>query len=289
MMPVIQGHRGARGVYPENTLEGFQYLLDQDIQGTEIDINLSAQGDLIIVHDHCTHADLHRDASDHWIVDDRRWIDLDRSQIATINAGAIRPDSDYARRFPRQRILDRAAVPDYVDLVNLLQSHGSPFHLTIEVKHDPGNLKPDLGFYADRVVETLSRHRFDGSLTVQSFNWAMLRAIRERVPNVILGCLSEQQSDINTITGSDGNDWTDGLRIEDFGGSVPAMVREFGAAYWAPYYPDLNVSLVKEAHQCDLQVCTWTVNDVNCMQKLLIWGVDSIISDYPVTLINNLI
>jgi glycerophosphoryl diester phosphodiesterase len=74
--------------------------------------------------------------------------------------------------------------------------------------------------------------------------------------------------------------WTGGLRLADHG-SVPRMVKAAGGATWSPNAGALTEALVREAQSLGLKVVPWTVNEPADMDRLISWGVDGLITDYP--------
>src|SRR5690606_26290919 len=74
--------------------------------------------------------------------------------------------------------------------------------------------------------------------------------------------------------------WTAGMRLADHG-SVPRMVKAAGGRTWSPAAGTLSATLVKEAQALGLRVVPWTVNEPADMERILDWGVDGLITDYP--------
>jgi glycerophosphoryl diester phosphodiesterase len=67
---------------------------------------------------------------------------------------------------------------------------------------------------------------------------------------------------------------------------LPKIIKELGGSAWHPYYKDINKKAVKDAHDNNLPVNVWTVNDEDDMLKMIEYGVDGIMTDYPLTLKN---
>jgi glycerophosphoryl diester phosphodiesterase len=106
--------------------------------------------------------------------------------------------------------------------------------------------------------------------------------VQKEAPEIVTSHLSSQQQTLDTIQAGhrEESPWTAGVRFRDHG-SVPKMVKAAGGGIWSPNYRDLTDALVKEAKGLRLQVLPWTVNDPPDMERLIDWGVDGIITDYP--------
>ena len=69
--------------------------------------------------------------------------------------------------------------------------------------------------------------------------------------------------------------------VDEFRGSIPRMVKQAGGGIWSPYFRDLDRAQLDEAKALGLRVIVWTVNEIPDMHKLIVLGVDGIITDYP--------
>jgi len=116
-----------------------------------------------------------------------------------------------------------------------------------------------------------------GRVTIQSFDWRTLKMAQTIAPEIPTAYLSFQNASNDTISSGV---WTVGYRIADFA-DLPAMVKAAGGAIWSPNGGAVTEELVKKAHALGLQVLPWTINNPAEMEKLIGWGVDGIISDYP--------
>jgi glycerophosphoryl diester phosphodiesterase len=156
----------------------------------------------------------------------------------------------------------------------------SQVRFNIETKIDP--TQPALSASPDAVVRellaVLRRHDMLGRVSLQSFDWRSLRAMHSLAPPVPTVALTAQQRWLDNVADAR---WTDGLKLADFGGSVPRLVKAAGVAVWSPYFGDLNPELLREARALGLRVVPWTVNEPAQIERLLDWGVDGLISDYP--------
>jgi glycerophosphoryl diester phosphodiesterase len=75
-----------------------------------------------------------------------------------------------------------------------------------------------------------------------------------------------------------------GYDVDDYGGSIPRLVKTTGGSTWSPNFRDVTEALVREAHVVGVKIVPWTVNVEADMLRLIEWGVDGIITDYPDTL-----
>jgi glycerophosphoryl diester phosphodiesterase len=78
-----------------------------------------------------------------------------------------------------------------------------------------------------------------------------------------------------------GSPWLGGFDVDDYGGSIPKLVKAAGGTVWSPNFRDINEPLVRETQALGLKLIPWTVNDVVDMKRLIEWKVDGIITDYP--------
>jgi glycerophosphoryl diester phosphodiesterase len=150
----------------------------------------------------------------------------------------------------------------------------------IETKLSPLEpaLAPPPEDFVRAVVEVVRRHGVAPRVTLQSFDWRTLRAAQRIAPEVPTVALTAQTADFDNL--ADGQ-WTAGLTLAEHGGSVPRLVQAVGARTWSPFHGNLSEAALKEAKTLGLAVVPWTVNDPADIERLLDWGVDGIISDYP--------
>jgi len=113
----LQGHRGARGHAPENTLAGFERALTIGVDTLELDVGVTRDGVVVIHHDRRLNPDVARGVDGKWVSAPAPTIySLSYAELARYDVGRIRPGSDYARRFPHQQPIDGARIPRLSDL-----------------------------------------------------------------------------------------------------------------------------------------------------------------------------
>lgn len=282
----VQGHRGARGLLPENTLPAFARALDAGVTTLELDCGLTRDGVVVITHDPALNPDITRDASGRWL--ERKgpaiW-HLTYEALERYDVGRIRPDSDYARRFARQQPVDGTRIPKLADLFALVRSRGEDtVRFNIETKVSP--LEPD----ETATPEVLTRALLgairsagvEARVAIQSFDWRTLQLVQNEAPAIPTVYLTAERTSLNDVAQSPAvSPWTAGYQLSRYAGSVPRMVKAAGGAVWSPYYGDLMREELRDAQSLGLKVVVWTVNDEAQMRRLIGWGVDGIISDYP--------
>jgi glycerophosphoryl diester phosphodiesterase len=271
---IVQGHRGARGLFPENTLEGFARAIALGVDSFELDIGLTADGVAVLSHDRALNPDITRDASGQWLASPAPLVrSLTFAELARFDVGRIRPGSAYAARFPDQTPIDGARIPT---LAALLAATGEAT-LNIELKTDPTHPDDTVGgaAMAEAVMAVVDAAGAAHRVMVESFDWRGPRHLLRTRPGMACALLTSPE------TCRAARLWWDGPDPSDFAGSVARAVAAEGAGTWAPEFATLRPEQVAEARTLRLSVLPWTVNDPVDMLRLLGWGVDGLITDRP--------
>ncbi len=281
----LQGHRGARGLLPENTLIAFERALQLGVTTLELDIAITSDGVLVIAHDQALNPDITRDASGRFLEQRGPAINsLTWAQVQTYDVGRIKPGTDYARQFPEQVPVDGTRIPRLSDLFDLVKRSGNDkVRFAIETKLSPEKpneaLEPEP--FARAVVDEIRMAGMAGRAQILSFDWRTLQVAQKIAPEIPTVYLSVQRRFDNIGAGQRGGSaWTAGFQYAQHG-SVPKMIKAAGGAYWSAYFGDLTPELVKQAQGLGLKVLAWTVNDPAIMDKILGFGVDGLITDRP--------
>jgi glycerophosphoryl diester phosphodiesterase len=283
----LQGHRGARGLWPENTLSGFARTIALGVCAVELDCAVTRDGTVVVTHDPELNPDCTRDARGKFLATPGPAIcTLTYAQLQSYDVGRLRPGSAYARRFPQQQPMDGERIPRLADVLTLVRTRGDGrVRVAVEVKTFPE--QPELTIAPEPFVEALRRD-VEGTGTaalvvILAFDWRVLSAVHRLLPNVATAALTEEQPGEDTVrVGSAlASPWLGGLNPRDFNGSVPRLVKASGAGTWGADYLDLDAQRVEQAHALGLRVVPWTVNDPADMERLLAFNVDGMISDRP--------
>lgn len=281
----IQGHRGARGVLPENTLPGFARALEIGVSTLELDCAITADGIVVVSHDAALNPDNTR-LNGHWIAQRGPAINmLSYAALSRYDVGAIRPGSAYARRLPIQQPLDNVRIPRLAEVLGLVATaRAEHVRFNIETKIDP--TQPQLSVGPEPFVHAIMAEVIAADMkartTIQSFDWRTLAIVQREFPGVATACLTSQEvGDDNVLPTRDrASPWTNGLHFYDYR-SVPKMVHAAGADIWSPRFQDLDSATIADAQALGLAVIPWTVNKREDMAQLIDWGVNGLISDYP--------
>ncbi len=244
----IQGHRGARGLFPENTLEGFLAASALGVPAFELDVAMTADGVVVLSHDPALNPELTRDASGAWLarhgptIHSLRYTELNRYDV-----GRLRPGSPTALLFPDQRPHDGARIPTLAAVLAALPDA----RFTIEVKTHPAH--PDwtapAHLLADATAAVVDRAGAASRVIVQSFDWRVPRHIRRTRPDITLAWLTRAETVGNAALWWDTPWLAAAPRL-----TIPAAVAAESGPVWSPDHNDLTEVQIAEAHAFGLSV-----------------------------------
>ena len=282
----LQGHRGARGLAPENTLPAFAAALSLGVTTLELDTAIAKDGVVVISHDPRLNSDITRTKDGKWL--DQRGPAIHSFTFAELqqyDVGRIRPGTDYARRYPGQKPVDGTRIPRLGDLFALVRKSGNQLvRFNIEIKTSPlaPGETPDPESFAGTLIDAIRQEGMAARVTIQSFDWRTLQVVQRVSPEIPTAYLSAQQRFLDNIAAhtSAGSPWTAGFQYRKHG-SVARMVKAAGGRVWSPYHGDLSEGTLREARDLGLRVVVWTVNEPTQIRSMLDLGVDGIISDRP--------
>jgi len=283
----LQGHRGARGLMPENTLPAFAAALSIGVTTLELDVGVTRDDVVVVSHDPRLNPDIARGPDGAWLEGPGPALrSLTLAELQRYDVGRIRPGSPYARRFPHQRPVDGACIPTLAEVIALTRKAGNDavrFNIETKLRPERPGLAPAPERFAELVVQTLRAEGVTARASIQSFDWRTLRHVQAVAPDVTTVYLSARQPWLDNIrAGRPGpSAWTAGFDVDDYAGSVPALVAAAGGAVWSPYHGELGPAALARARALGLAVVVWTVNEPGAMRALIERGVQGIITDYP--------
>jgi glycerophosphoryl diester phosphodiesterase len=252
----VQGHRGARGLLPENTLPAFQRALELGADTLELDCGVTKDGVVVVHHDRRLNPDVARGADGKWVASPTPTLrSLTYAELQRYDVGRLRPGSEYARRFPHQQAVDGARIPKLADLFALAKDKKIGFN--IETKLLPSHSEETVGpgEFARLLIKEIQRAKVKA--TIQSFDWRTLKIVEREAPEIPTVYLTESRD------------------------ADPQKVHAAGGRIWSPSFADVNKSKLEKAKNLNLKVVVWTVNEPVDIARALDMGLDGIISDYP--------
>ena len=136
----VVGHRGAAGLFPENTLASFKRALDLGVDAVELDVLLSADKELVVHHDFRLKLEIARTPDGSWL--DRfpgpAVKDLPLAELKTYDVGRLKPYTTYAGRYPKQQPADGERIPTLREVLSLLKKRGDgETKVFVEIKTSP--------------------------------------------------------------------------------------------------------------------------------------------------------
>ena len=248
----VQGHRGARGLLPENTLPAFQRALGLGVDTLELDCGVTKDGVVVVHHDRRLNPDLARGPDGKWVASPGPTIrSLTYAELQRYDVGRLRPGSEYAKRFPHQQAVDGARIPRLADVLKFKS------RFNIETKISPDHPEETVGpeELARALISEIRKAK--ATATIQSFDFRTLRVVEREAP------------EIPTVYLTDGRDFD------------PEKMRKLGAKIWSPNFADVSRNTFEKAKSLGLEVVVWTVNEPADIARALDMGLDGIISDYP--------
>ncbi|WP_406319392.1 glycerophosphodiester phosphodiesterase family protein [Streptosporangium sp. NBC_01639] len=278
----IHGHRGARGLRPENTLPGFAHALELGVDALELDVALTADRRLVLTHDltvsAVTSADTRpvRHGDPFFPYVGRPVGELTLAQLRTLECGVRLPRNPADRFAPTQVPVPGTRMPTLGAVLGLVDAYGADgVRLHVELKSDP--TRPDLSAdpreFTEMVIAELDRHHRLGRAAILSFDWRILDIARSLAPATQRYALIERA----TMDSA----WLNGMRLEDFDGDIPAAAVAAGGTTLSPEHVLVEEQLVRQAEKAELPLAVWTVNEPERAAELLDLGVAGVVTDYP--------
>jgi glycerophosphoryl diester phosphodiesterase len=264
----IQGHRGARGLYPENSIPAMLEAVKLGVTTLELDVVISKDRQVVVSHEPWMNGEICLDSLRRDISSRNKQInlyELTYNEIADFDCGSKRQS-----RFPEQQLLP-VPKPLLTELLAAVERHCKEYKLppvryNIEIKSQPshdGKYHPSVDSFAELVMQAIQKAGVMGRTTIQSFDPRPLQYLNRKNYPVQIALLTELQLNpekaIQTL------------------GFIPTI--------YSPYYKLVNKKLIDYARQVGMQVIPWTVNEAEEMEKLIEMGVDGLITDYPDRLI----
>lgn len=284
----LQAHRGGRGLMVENTLPAFAEALDLGVTTLEMDIQITRDGREVVGHDERINGAKCTDTGP-VSADDKQYPyvgklikDLTFEQVRSLDCG-----SKTQSAYPEQQAAPGAKMPTLEEVFALAAERGADtVRFSIELKNDPvGETTAGRGQFVQQALQEIRRAGVADRSMIQSFDWGTLELVHQTDADIRLYALT----DITKVYPL--SPWTGGLNLIWESTSLVEGAKSIGATALSPIYalppdgplqmPAISERLVDTAHENDILVVPWTVNDPDAMRKLIDKGVDGMITDYP--------
>jgi glycerophosphoryl diester phosphodiesterase len=284
----VVGHRGVAGLLPENTLDAFKRGCELGVDAIELDVLLSADGQLVVHHDFKLKPEIARTADGAGVPSGSQPVikDLTLAQLKSYDIGRLQPKTSYVARFPEQTAVDGERIPTFKEVIDLFKQSCSPTtRLFVEIKTSPEEpgMTPPPEVLSDRVVKMLKEEGVAERAWILSFDWRNLVHIQKTAPEIATVYLTIVGAGLNNLKPNQpgASPWLAGLDIDDFDGSAPRAVKAAGGRIWSPFFKNLTPESLAEARQLGLLVSVWTPDAPDDLKKLIEMKVDAITTNRP--------
>ena len=262
----LQAHRGGAGLMPENTLTSMKHALDLGMNTLEMDLQVSADGQVVVSHDNYFHPrySMRPDSTLVQADDPKEYLyTMPYDSIVRYDVG-LRP----VERWPEQKKVSEHK-PLASDLIDFAERYAREKGLSrprynIEIKsrtgQGEGTLWPDYKTFCDVCIPLLLSKGLGDRLVVQSFDVRALEYIHANYPEVELSYLTDK----------------DETEIADILAKL-----SFRPRWWSPHYSVVTRHNVAYCHAMGIRVVPWTVDDPEEIDRMALCGADAVISNYP--------
>ncbi|WP_233602960.1 glycerophosphodiester phosphodiesterase family protein [Pedobacter sp. KBW06] len=265
-----EGHRGGRGLMPENTIPAMQHAIDIGVTTLEMDTHITKDQEVVVTHDDYLSPAFMLDPQGLEIPksDARKYavFQMDYAALKQFDLG-----SKYYETFPQQKKM-KSYIPRLGELIEAVQQYlketgKKQVFYNIETKCSPegdGLLNPDPETFVKLLMEVIEKKGIQPFVVIQSFDKRTLQVLHKKYPKVKTSYLVANKKSFEE-------------NIADLG---------FNPFILSPMYQMVNVELVKKCHEQQIKVIPWTVNTAKEIAELKALNVDGIISDYPDLLVH---
>ncbi|TAH19393.1 MAG: glycerophosphodiester phosphodiesterase [Cytophagales bacterium] len=259
----IQGHRGCRGLMPENTIPAFLKAIDIGVSTLELDVVVSKDGQLVVSHEPYLSPVICTGTAGENFDDEKKYnlYQMTYTEISQCDCGGkVHP------KYPEQQKM-KVSKPLLTDMIDAVESYLKekklpPIRYNIETKSDPKTddvAHPAPAVFVNLLYKTLQAKGILERSTVQSFDIRTLQEIKKLDTKLSLALLIESSPYFEK-------------NIQELG---------FKPAIYSPYFALVTDALVSYCKKENIKLIPWTVNDYETMLKLKAQGVDGVITDYP--------
>ena len=261
----VQGHRGARGLRPENTIPGFLVAIDSGVTTIEMDVVITKDKQVVVSHEPWMSAAICLDPSGSPLQakEEKKFniYQMTYDEVRQFDCGSLEN-----KDFPAQKklLMPKPLLSEVIGAVeNHIKSYASyEVDYNIEIKSSPDGDKkfhPPVEEFSDLVYDLVDQYLPLERIVVQSFDFRVLKYWHKKYPSIRLALLVENTKSIDS-------------NLTKLG---------FKPSIYSPYFKLMSKEKVNYLHKQKIRVIPWTVNEVSEMLSLKGMGVDGFITDYP--------
>jgi glycerophosphoryl diester phosphodiesterase len=262
-----EGHRGCRGLMPENTIPGFKKAIDIGVNTLEMDVVITKDKQVILSHEPFFNHEITTKPDGSFVEENEEKtlniFEMTYEETQKFDVG-LKPHP----RFPKQQKM-AAHKPKLAAVIDSAEAYAkaksvAPLQYNIETKTNPqtdGTYHPKPEEFVELLVAVIKEKGIEDRVIIQSFDIRTLQYLHSKYPAIKTAYLFEPPSDKSL---------TD--RLKDLG---------FTPTIYSPDFNTLTPEVVKECKAAGIKVIPWTVNEAEKIKELKQMGVDGIISDYP--------
>jgi glycerophosphoryl diester phosphodiesterase len=268
----IQGHRGCRGLMPENTIPAMLKALELGVTTLEMDVVITKDSQVVLSHEPFFNHEI-------TTLPNGQWVSVDNEKLYNI----YQLNYDSIQKYdvgikPHPRFANQKKIPVYKPLLTTVMDSVQQYCAThnktlpmfnIEIKStlDGDNIyHPTVDVFCKLVMQVIEKHSTVRNTTIQSFDTRALQYMHKVYSSITLAALIEEKIPLDVST------------IKNQLGFTPNII--------SPHYGLVNTTFINACHNASIKVIPWTVNDKPTMERLIKEGVDGIISDYPDILVS---
>ena len=260
----IQGHRGCRGLLPENSVPAFIQAIELGVHTLELDVAVSKDNIVVASHEPFMSRTICLDPNGNEIPfkDDKNYnlYQMTFDEIKQFNCG-----TKFHSRYPKQEKI-KAYKPSLDELIKASKALNPNIKFNIEFKARPeydGVFTPSPNEFVQLVLEVIDKNKASHKTNLQSFDLRILEEIKAQSPNMKVAILIDRNESI----------------------SEKLNQLSYKPEILSPYFKLLSKEVVSEYQKEKYQVIPWTVNTVKDMKRMIDFDVDGIITDFPNRLI----
>lgn len=262
-----QGHRGCRGLYPENTIPGFLKAIDLGATTLEMDLVITKDKKVILSHEPFFNHEITTLPNGEYVSESNERelniYEMVYSEVKKYDVG----QKAHPRFLQQQKI--KANKPLLAEVIDSVEMHAKtnnkqPLFYNIETKIQPQTdnvYHPEPQEFVDLIMAVILEKKIQNRVIVQSFDSRSLQYLHQKYPSIKTALLVEA-FDKKSFE----------KQIEDLG---------FTPTIYSPAQELVDLNLVQECRSKKIKLIPWTVNDLETIRRFVALGVDGIITDYP--------